>query len=108
MARRQELSQMSPKDRRLIDRVIRSHAYLRAPAVQRELTGMGIDLPLWTLYRRMGQLKAEDAAAPKESGTIVHVIDRKMGTMKVIEVAVASSRVETAVLRLARHAKVGR
>lgn len=108
MAHRLLYSELSAKHRKAIDRVIRSHGYLRGPTVRQELSELGIDVPLWTLYRRMTQLKALDAAAPMESGTIVHIIDRKMGTMKVIEVDVAASRVETAVLRLARHAKAGR
>ncbi|GLK95833.1 hypothetical protein GCM10008164_35730 [Achromobacter xylosoxidans] len=99
---------MSEEDRSLIDRIIRSYEYSKAPAVRRELSEQGIDIPLWTLYRRMVQLRDADAEAPNESGTVVHIIDRRMGTMKVIEVAVAASRVETAVLRLDRHAKAGR
>lgn len=99
---------MSEEDKALIDRVIRSHEYSNGPAVRRELGAQGVDVPLWTLYRRMTQLKAQDAAAPMESGAIVYIIDRKMVTMKVVEVDVSASRVETAVLRLDRHAKVGR
>ncbi|MBD9434219.1 hypothetical protein IB257_30145 [Achromobacter sp. ACM03] len=91
-----------------MDRVIRSHEYQKGPTVRQELSKLGIDVPLWTLYRRMTQLKELDAAAPMESGAIVHITDRKMGTTKVIEVSVAASRVETAVLRLDRHAKAGR
>lgn len=108
MARRPLFSELPAKDRKVIDRVIRSHEYLRGPTVRRDLCQLGIDIPLWTLYRRMLQLRSLDAAAPEESGTIVHIIDRRMGTTKVIEVEVAASRVETAVLRLDRHAKAGR
>ncbi|QEK91892.1 hypothetical protein E2544_08740 [Achromobacter insolitus] len=108
MAQRLLYSELSAKDRKLIDRVIRSHDYLRGPTVKRELSELGIEIPLWTLYRRMVQLRDMDAAAPMESGAIVQIIDRKMGTMKIIEVDVAASRVETAVLRLERHAKAGR
>lgn len=99
---------MSEEDRSLIDRVIRSHEYSRAPAVRRELGEQGIDIPLWTLYRRMTQLREQDAAAPSASGTVIHIIDRKMGTLKVIETVVAASRVENALNRLIRHAKAGR
>lgn len=108
MAHRQLYSEFPAKNRKVIDRVIRSHEYQRGPTVREELSKLGIDVPLWTLYRRMTHLKEQDAAAPMESGAIVHIIDRKMGTMKVIQVEVAASRVETAVLRLDRHAKAGR
>ena len=108
MAQRLLYSELSAKDRKLIDRVIRCDDCLRGPGVKGEVSELGIEIPLWILYQRMVQLRDMDAAAPMESGAIVQIIDRKMGTMKIIEVDVAPSRVETAVLRLERHAKAGR
>lgn len=99
---------MSEEDRSLIDRVIRSHEYSKAPAVRRALGEQGIDIPLWTLYRRIAQLKEQDAAAPRASGTVVQIIDRKMGTLKVIETLVAASSVENAIQRLIRRTKARR
>ncbi|MCD2164689.1 hypothetical protein [Comamonas koreensis] len=77
-----------------VNRIIREHRYVNLSKIQEQLAKDGLDVKRSTLHRYVVALKKRDALlARPEEDTIVTIVERSSGEVRVVKTAITAEAV---------------